>query len=378
MANLPITNVINISVAQTQVGANNYNTSNLALFTSETPGGGFGSLGYKLYEEPNEVATDFGSSSITAQQANAVFSQQPNILAGGGQLIVIPFLSLETLAAAITRTISLVSYFGIITTQIESQSDMLAAAAVVQANNLICFFVADSAGAIAPGGQLDLLRSGSFSQSRGLIYLDSSSAGLHALLYRAAYAGRALSVNFFGSNTTLTMNLKQLAGIQPDPGMTQTYYTEALAAGADSYPSLQGVPGVICSGANQFFDLVYNTQWFVGALQIAGFNYLAGAATKVPQTESGMDGLKSAYQQVCDQGVNNQFLAPGTWTSPVTFGNQGKFYSNIANFGYYIYSQPIAQQNAAARAARQAPLVQIAVKTAGAIQTSDVIVFVNP
>jgi hypothetical protein len=201
---------------------------------------------------------------------------------------------------------------------------------------------------------------------------------MNDLIFMASYAGRALSTNFTGSNTTQTMHLKALAGVQPDPTITQTILNTAIAAGADTYISLQGVPSVFCSGANTFFDRVYNLQWFVGALQVAGFNYLATTSTKVPQTEAGMDGLKGAYRSVCEQGVTNQYGAPGSWNSPTVFGNPSDLILNVAQRGYYIYSTPIAQQSQTNRVARQAPLVQIAFKEAGAIQSSTVIVNVNP
>lgn len=372
---LPLSNFINISVSSSPVGISAFNTSNLALFTGDTPGGGFGSLGYKIYLDPTDVGTDFGTDSNTYLMALGIFSQQPNILAGGGYLVVITLLSLETLATAITRTVGLVQYFGLMSTAIESQTDMLAAAAVIQALNKIGFFVQNLVASIAPGGSLDLLRSGSFTQSRGLFYGDSNS--VNALVMQASYAGAALSVNFNGSNTTFTMNLKTLTGVQPDPTITETYLNEALTAGADTYASYQGVSAVNCSGANMFYDAVYNLQWFIGALQVAGFNYLAQTGTKIPQTENGMDGLKGAYRSVCQQAATNQYVAPGAWNSPSTFGNQADLIANVAQFGYYIYSQPIAQQLQTARAARQAPLVQIAIKAAGAIQSSTVIVAVN-
>jgi hypothetical protein len=110
---------------------------------------------------------------------------------------------------------------------------------------------------------------------------------------------------------------------------------------------------------------------------VAGFNFLAQANTKVPQTESGMDGLKGAYRQVCQQAVSNQYVAPGTWNSGSTFGNLVDFINNITGVGYYIFSSPIATQSQATRQARQAPLVQIAIKEAGAIQESTVIVNVT-
>jgi hypothetical protein len=112
-------------------------------------------------------------------------------------------------------------------------------------------------------------------------------------------------------------------------------------------------------------------------LQIAGFNFLAQSSTKVPQTEQGMDGLKSAYRNICEQAITNQYGAPGTWNSSTSFGNQGDFLANISQRGYYIYSTPISRQSQAAREERQAPLVQIALKEAGAIHSSAVIVYVN-
>lgn len=372
---LPISNIINISVIESPVGISAFNTSNLAIFSSDVAGEGFGTDGYKIYFTATDVAIDFGTDSNTYKMALGVFSQQPNILSGGGYLVVILLEPSETLDAAITRTQGLVQYFGIMSTQIENQTNMLAAAAVVQSLNAIAFFVQTSSATVVEGGSLDLLRQGNFTQSRGLYY---GGTTVEALVMMASYAGRGLSVNFAGSNTTLNMQLKQLAGVLPDASITGTIWTNAQAAGADVYPSWQGTPGVGTSGANDFFDNQYNLQAFIGNMQAAGFNYLLQAATKVPQTEAGMAGLKGAYASVCQQFVSNQYLAPGTWTSPTTFGNQQDLYDNISQYGYYIYSSPIATQLQANRAAREAPLVQIAIKLAGAINTSDVVIYVNP
>ncbi len=370
---LPLSNVINISVTETPIGLSVYNTSNLALFTPDTPSPVFSS-GYKIYKEPTEVATDFGSSSITAKMATAVFAQNPNILLPGGYLVIFPFEVSETLDQAIARTENLVQYFGVMSAQIESQVDMLAAAADIQALNKIAFFVQRTSADIAPGGSLDLLRTGLFTQSRGLIYIDTAT---NALLYQAAYAGRALSTVFSGSRTVQNMHLKQLATIQPDPGMTQTFLNAAQLAGADAYVSLQGFPAVFSSGANDWFDNQYNLQWFAGALQIAGFNFLASSSTIIPQTEQGMAGLVGAYAAVCQQAVNNGYFAPGVWNSPTVFGNQTSLIANIQNFGFYIFSSPIATQLQVDRIARKAPLVQIAGKLAGGINSSTVIAIVN-
>ncbi len=488
MAQLLLTNIINISVSEAGAGVGSYNTSNLGLFTLEVPEASFGDDGYKMYVEPTEVATDFGSDSDTYAMALAVFSQQPNILTGSGQLVVVtmsptssPVVAVqvvsfssvptsgdyklnygasattaiafgadaaavqvalrlltglasitvagsatigftvtftgvsgpatlltitenslqntggfnvtvspattvvgvaaataETLADAITRTSDLVQYFGVmqsadVTTQTEAE--VLAAAAVIQALNKIAFFVSYDDADVDAAGTLDKLRTGGFSQSRGLYYGDDDTNV--AIVMMASYASRALSTNFSGSNTTSTMNLKDLAGVQPDPSMTQSLYNKCAAAGADIYVSLQGVSKVVCFGTNSYFDQVYNLRWLVGALQVAGFNFLAQSSTKIPQTESGMDALKGAYRQVCEQAVANQYSAPGSWTSSTIFGVPADLVANILQRGYYIYSSPIATQSAADRADRIAPLVQIALKEAGAIHSSDVIVNIN-
>lgn len=486
---LPLSDIVNVSVATVQQGAGAYNTANLAVFTRDAYATSFGTLGYKIYTSPTQVGIDFGSSSNTFAMANAIFSQQPNILANGGYLVVIPFLTTaqtavqeinfvggtglatsghfilnynsnptatiqwndsaatiqnglqmvsglsgvtvtgsiasgqlvvtftgvsgpallltvssntlvdtnsitvvptpvttvigstaETLDQAVLRTLGLVSYFGIMAAEITPQNVMLLTAAEVQAlPNNMAYFTSYTTADVAPGGMLSLLTTGGFTQSRAVPYFENNTAlqPVSSLKYMAAYAALGQSTIFLGSNTTQTMDLKTLAGIQPDPSMSPTLFSLCQAAGADVYANIQGVPKVLCSGENDFFDNQFNLRWFAGAVQVAGFNYLATVSTKIPQTEAGMTGLKTAIRAVCQQAVANQFLAPGTWTSPTTFGVQADLYANVAQFGYYIYSAPISTQLQTARVARQAPLIQIAIKYAGAIHTVSVVIYVN-
>lgn len=374
MAELDISNVINISVSATPLGISEFNTSNIALFTDEVPGDPFDD-GYKIYKEPTEVGTDFGTSSDTYKMALAVFSQAPNILANNGYLVIIPLEASETLDMALTRTKDLVQYFAVMTNYVETSQETLDAAAIIQALNKMAVFAQRTEASVNPGGLLDQLRSGGFWRSRGLYY--GGATDLSALQMKAAYAGRAFSTVFAGSNTTQTMHLKDLATIQPDPSMTQTIKEKCTAAGADIYASIRGVSKVLTSGENRFFDQVYNLSWFIGAIEVAGFNYLAQTATKIPQTENGMLGLKGAYRRVCGQAVTNAYSAPGEWNSPATFGDQALMLDNIRQAGFYIYSSPVALQSQADREDRKAPLVQIALKEAGAIHSSTVVVNVN-
>lgn len=494
MTEFPLTLFVNVSVSAPPIGAGRYNTSNLAIFTRETPGESFGSAAFKNYIESQGVAEDFGSSNKVTKMAQAVFRQKRNILVGGGQLVVIPLLAAttavtavqhiafptvptdgtfqagngtnwtgdlanditdaalqtalravtgagwgsitvvgdetdgfdvtfigvtgpvpniqirhnslqdtngydvvplvttttvgvsatsgETLDAAIVRTKNLVQYFGVMQSDtVTTITDAVVqdAADVIQELRKISFFVSYDPAAMTPTtGTFDKFRLGTKNQSRGLIYEDDSDSGLPALLEMAGYASRALSTDFSGVLTVQTMNLKTIEGSQPDPAIDLTDLDAAKSCGADAYINMDGGPVVVSHGANSFFDQVYNSLWLGGALQVAGFNYLKLTDTKIPQTESGMDGLKGAYRGVLKQGVTNGYLAPGTWTSDTTFGNKADFLRSIAEQGYYLFSIPIAQQVPEDREDRKAPLVQIAAKEAGALHSSNVIVTVNP
>ena len=493
MAILPITNIINVTITNTPQGLSEKNVNSLALFTHEASE----SLEpYTVYVSANQVATDYGTSSLTARMANAIFAQTPNIRTGNGRLVIIPMqaavsalpgdftsanisANLESILAVdagdLRVTINGVNYdlTGLDFTNAEDFEDVatilqgrLVAATVEsfeESGNSGIKITSKKVGtsstvtlAAVPGGSGTALNgSGYFNAVGGTSASGSNSSGesledaiarmdgsvgfvplmttlsleddaledasdyvqgldkmLHyasaniqdiagigttiqqsgnrktrfklytnsiedAKLMNAAYAGRAHSVNFSGSLTSQTMNLKQLATITPDDGITQTTYGQAELAGVDLYVSYDGVPSVFSTGGNNFFDNPYSDLALKFALETAGFNYLRQTNTKVPQTENGMNGLKSAYSLVCERFVRNGCVAAGSWTTSETFGDPEIFRNNVLTKGYYIYSLPIVLQSSVEREDRIAPLVQIAIKRAGAIHHSDVIVLVN-
>ena len=232
----------------------------------------------------------------------------------------------------------------------------------------------------ASGGILGSLAGANLNQCRGLYYNDGTLQD--TIDFAAAYASRGLSVDFTGAFTSSTMNMKQLVGFVPDSTLTQSDLVTCQATGVDIYPPF-GFQGLVAtgnlytSGANQYFDYVYNSFWLEFALQVAGFNFLAQTNTKIPQTETGMDGLKNAYRLILQQAINNGVAAPGVWNSGTVFGNPANLIAAVGSTGFYVYSTPVSQQSQADRLARKAPLVQIALKMAGAIHTSNVIVQIN-
>ncbi len=454
MSTLPISNVISVNVSFPPTGVGSFNVNNLALFTSDAFLSNTDNDKYRVYSSAQEVGDDFGTDTETYDQAVAVFSQQPNVLAGGGNLIIFPSFTAtsistvaitaagtgyvvgdilnvvqgsayggtvrvatvyagtvtsvtlvtggigyttasglavtggsgsgftiqivsvtsESLTQAIARVSELIFFCGIISTSYGVNTTWAALAAAVQAYGNKLLFLPSATLTDIPGVFTTIKNSTDY-YTRCLYYSTSAAT---ARLFAAAYAARLLSVNFAGSFTAITMNLKQLSTIDVDTGINSTVAANCATAGVDVYASYAGTPAVISNGANKYADQSFNLIWFVSALQVAGYNALATSATKIPQTESGMNQYKGALKQVCEQALSNGYVAPGTWTAIDTFGNQENFLTNILTKGYYIYSAPINQQSVAARAARQAPLVQIAIKEAGAIQSSVINVYVNP
>jgi hypothetical protein len=275
----------------------------------------------------------------------------------------------ETLVDAIVRTEEQVNYTGVITDLEMEDAVISTTASAIQSRDMMFVHQFTSTEDLEPTtGICSIIKNATQTKTRCLYYSDTSTANL----VKASYAGRGFSVNFTGSNTTMTMNLKALTNVVPDESITQTIFEKAKTAGVDLYGDVQSLPIVVSNGANQFFDSVYNQIWFKLALEVAGFNYLKQTNTKIPQTETGMDGLKGAYAKVCDRAITNEMFGAGNEWNGSTFGNPEDFKRNIIDKGYYIYSQPIAQQSQVDRDARKAPLIQIAGKESGAIHSSTV------
>jgi hypothetical protein len=287
-------------------------------------------------------------------------------------LVIIPLTGVETPDETIARVMDEIYFFGCLVDQ--AIASLPTVAAYMQTiDKIMAVSSATAADYAATTGKFDVVRAASQTHTRCLFY---SVSAQQARLFAAAYLGRALSTAFSGVNTTQTMHLKVLSGFTGDPTIDQTELTAVQAAGVDVYASF-GVDRLFTSGLNTFFDEIYNQLWFKLALQTAGFNFLSQTNTKIPQSEIGIDGLKNSYRNVCNQSVRNRYIGPGAWTSPDSFGDREALVRNIADVGYYIYSLPVSQQSVADRAARKAPLIQIAVKSQGAVHSSDIIVSVN-
>jgi hypothetical protein len=191
----------------------------------------------------------------------------------------------------------------------------------------------------------------------------------------SSYLARILTTAWTGSNTTIDLMYKREPGVAPE----QLNATQAnrladkscnvYAAYANGATMIQH--GVSCSGV--YTDTIVGADAMAGDVQAAIFNTMYTSATKVPQTDAGMSLLFTAATSICNQYARNGYIGDGIWTS------QGFGTLNAGDHlpGFYVFAPSILTQSTADRAARKAPLIQIAAKTAGAIESADISIFVN-
>lgn len=384
---IPITYVVSASAITPQAGLEPLKLSTILLLTDEEPVQTM-TDSYMITRTASAAVNAFGSSSEVAAQVNAIFSQQPNILANNGYVIIAPFNNTpasgddpavnETLSAAITRLSNEIYFEGILTTRTVLDAEYEAAAATVEAMQNRILMVPISEVADLSNLAVSLA---SYKYTRPVMYLTGDTAAdraKNARKFAAAYLSRGLAVNYSGSNTTLTMNLKTLSGIVADTQISETILENARTAGVDCYPSIEGLAKVQSfKHGNMYFDQVTNLIWFVNTIQREVFNVLATTGTKVPQTEPGLEFIRNAIRAVCNQAVVNGYIAPGTWNSSDTFGDYEDFFRNIEEFGYYEYHQPVAEQSQSERELRQAPVWQIAAKESGAVHSANILIYVE-
>ena len=321
----------------------------------------------KRFGSASKVTISAQASAVGTDIASASYLDSANITAVSGT-----DASGTTLAEAVSSAMQQVYFGGVLTTQYVDDTTMLANSSAIQAMDCDYFEAMQSLKNMAIlGAQIKGAGNG---KTRSLAYSNGAEASKVAI---ATYATIAKSVNWRGSNTAMTMNLKTLTGVNADKGLSDSYVLSANTNGVDIYGNTGGLSVVYSNDNNGYTDDIEGRLWLKKFIEVSGFNYLRQTGTKIPQTEEGMTGLRNAYTQVCEQGIRNGFIAPGTWNGAIPFGDPEKFSEAIEQKGYYIYSIPVALQSQTDREARKAPVVQIAVKCSGAFHFSDVIITVQ-
>lgn len=338
-------------------------SGNSLVFTSNTTGT---SSSVELQATSGGSGTDlYGTSYFDGASATATAGTETN----------------ETYAAAIQRLAGLIYFNGVLTTRVIEDDEAIAASAAVQAmQDRILALPASTTDVLTNGTGLFTKTASNFF-TRNLLYAlgdDSATAAYNSRIFAAAYLSRLLSVNYSGSNTTITMNLKDLVGIEADTNISETILAQCASVGADCFPSVEGLAKVVSNEqGGMYADQVANQIWLVTTIQRNVFNVLATTRTKIPQTEQGADVVMSAIKDVCVQAVTNGYIAPGEWNSSDTFGVQEDFLRNINEFGYYIYHQPVSDQLQSDREARKCVPFMVAAKEAGAVHSANIQIYLE-
>lgn len=199
----------------------------------------------------------------------------------------------------------------------------------------------------------------------------SSSPYASASLY-----GRAFTVDFEASNTAITLKFKQEPGVQGEQ-LTENQAAALKLKRCNVFVYYSNGVAIIQEGvmaASLYFDERHGTDWLANRIQTDLFNVLYTSSTKIPQTNQGIHILVTTVTSSLQQGVINGLIAPGQWNAS-GFGQIAQ--GQMLPLGYYVWAPLVETQPQAVREQRIAPTIQCAIKLAGAVHFSEVIVNVN-
>lgn len=129
----------------------------------------------------------------------------------------------------------------------------------------------------------------------------------------AAVFGRAAAVNFSGVNTTLTLNLKQLAGITAEdltPGQFATLRSKFGSAVVRIGKTVNAYSDSRMSSGS-WLDSTHGLLWLENRCETDMFNLLYQSATKLPYTQAGINTAVGTLTRSLEGAVRNGLAAPG-------------------------------------------------------------------
>lgn len=192
----------------------------------------------------------------------------------------------------------------------------------------------------------------------------------------ASFFGRAATVDFTGSKTTLTMKFKTEPGVAAET-LTETQAATLKSKNCNVFVNYDNSTAIIQEGVmanGYFFDEVQGLDWLENFIQTEVWNLLYTSKTKIPQTNAGMSLIATKIENCLQQGVVNGLIAPGVWNAD-GFGALEN--GDYLETGYYVYHADISTQSQADREARKSVTFQVAVKLAGAVHFVLTLIWVN-
>ena len=171
---------------------------------------------------------------------------------------------------------------------------------------------------------------------------------------------RAAIVDFNSTDSTITLNLKQLPGISTE-SITTGQLATLKAKGINVYVTIGNnsdaiLGGMMVKGVGTWQDRVHGIDWLTNAIETNVFGRLFSTVTKIPLTDAGGQILAQEVTKALDEAVRNGLAAPGT-------DSNGNFLAT----GYSIDVQKVADIPAALKSQRQGPTITFVLIGAGAI-----------
>lgn len=371
---LPVSNVVNVDVIMSPVAATGRNFGALLILGTSTVIPVTERI--RQYSAIEDIGDDFGADSPEYEAATIFFSQSPKptlvyigrwakTLAEGEAGAV------ETLLQAVNACLQYTNWYGLAIADSADlvEADVISVAAAIEASSLSRILAVTTAdvNVLVSGNTGNIgykLKAAGYSRT----FWQYSSSSKYAAI--SAF-GRAFTVNFTGNNTTITLKFKT------EPGVTHETLTTAQASAIDAingnvyvyYANDTAIiqQGVMANG--DFFDERHGLDWLQNYVQTNLYNLLYTSTTKIPQTDAGVTRLMTNVEASLDQAVNNGLVAPGVWNG----GPIGQIESgDTLTKGYYVHADSVENQAQSDREARKSPVIQAAIKLAGAIHYADV------
>ncbi len=369
---LPTSNVVNVSISLAALAAGPRSFGSLLILGTTT--GVIDAIErMREYSSIGEVAEDFGVDDPEYKAALAYFGQSPK-----PRTLYIGFWDkvggLETAQNVVAECLESLKWYGLAFASDLTDVEADEVAALIEAASPVRNFglTTQDENTLNSAGVSDVAYKLANKKYRRTFTIFSSD-NPHAA---ASFYGRAFSVNFMGTNTTITMKFKQLPGVAPEDLKTSeakaltSKNCNVFAKYNNGTAILQ--EGVMCDGS--FFDEIHGLDWLQNHLESALWNLYYTTNTKVSQTPAGINRQCAVLERACEQGLTNGLLGEGQWSGE-SFGalETGDYLPKA----FYVYANSLDDQAQAEREARKAPIFQIATKLAGATHFADVFVSVN-
>lgn len=311
-----------------------------------------------------------GTSSTVATTDTGTLS---SLMGFAGSATSVAGVAAESLASAITALLDYNTWYMVCVAPDASDDSIVEAAGLIEAaspSRMIGFTTQNSTEIDSTASSTLGSRLKGLGYNRTILVYSSDSPVAAASVF-----GRMATINFEGSNTTLTLKFKQLPGVTVEN--LRSSQAEALKShNVNAFCAYQNDTSILQEGITSggwFIDETHGLDWLQNRVETDLWNLLY-TSKKVGQDESGATAIVSCVNKSLEQGVTNGLIAPGVWNGDA-FGALES--GDTLSTGYYVYIQPFDEQSQSDREARKAPPIQIAVKLKGAVHFINVTITVN-